>query len=372
MARKIISLVALLVLSLGAFAQSKPSGNKRDTLAVKSERLYLDVAFDFDFDNTEYAGSGIGPSETLFGATLAPALRYEWHEKHSLVAGVNMQKMFGSTRFLDNIGLIAYYQFSGDKDRVMAGLFRREMLKGDYSEAFFSNVWLASNRLVQGLAYQYTYERGVMEIAVDWNGMISPERREEFRILYSNRTDISKVFYGGVALDVHHYANRSTFVAGVVDDIKLNPYLGVKFNAFFDFDFRLGYLLSVQRDRMSASGWKKPMGGEFLFRMSRWGAFISNNIYVGENLLPLYNLVGKEGTMYGADLYATDPFYGTTSYIYNRTAIGYERDFLKDRLKVKAEVVLKTEGKRVYTQQIISLGVNIAPKLYDKNKKRNR
>ena len=372
MARKFIPLLALLMLSFTAFAQSKPSGNKRDTLAVKSERLYLDVAFDFDFDNTEYAGSGLGPSETLFGATLAPALRYEWHEKHNLVAGVNMQKMFGSTRFLDNIGLIAYYQFSGDKDRVMAGLFRREMLKGDYSEAFFSNVWLVSNRVVQGLAYQYTHEKGITEVAVDWNGMISPERREEFRILYSNVTNFAKIMYGGVALDVHHYANRSTFAAGVVDDIKFNLYLGAKFNAFFDFDFRLGYLLSAQRDRASASGWKTPMGGEFLFKMSLDGFFLSNNLYAGENLLPFYYSVGKEGTMYGADLYATDPFYGTTSYIYNRTAIGYERDFLKDRLKVKAEVVLKTEGKRVYTQQIISLGVNIAPKLYDKNKKRNR
>jgi len=114
------------------------------------------------------------------------------------------------------------------------------------------------------------------------------------------------------------------------------------------------------------------MGGELFFRMSRWGVFISNNIYVGKNLQPLYNSVGKEGTIYGADLYASDPFYGTTTGIYNRTGIGYERNFWKERIKVKAEFALKTDGKRLYNQQIISLAVNLAPKLYDKNNKREK
>ena len=88
--------------------------------------------------------------------------------------------------------------------------------------------------------------------------------------------------------------------------------------------------------------------------------------------MPLYNSVGKEGIPYGADLYAGDPFYRTENIIYNRTGIGYERNFWKERIKVKAEFVLKTDGERVYTQQIISLGVNIAPKLYDKNNKQNK
>ena len=83
-------------------------------------------------------------------------------------------------------------------------------------------------------------------------------------------------------------------------------------------------------------------------------------------------MVGKEGTIYGADLYASDPFYGTTTGIYNRTGIGYERNFWKERIKVKAEMVLKTDGKRLYTQQIVSLGVNLAPKLYDKANKRTK
>ena len=339
---------------------------------AQSEKLYLDADFNFDFDNAEYSGSNIATSETLFGISIAPALRFEWNEKHNLAVGVNMQKMFGSARFLDNIDLIAYYQFRNENYGAVAGIFRREKLMGRYSEAFFSNAWLANNRLVQGLALQYNDKNGFVELVADWNGMYSLERREQFRILASGEGRFAKVMYAGASAEMHHYANRADFRYNVVDDIVINPYVGVEFNAFFDFDIRLGYLRSLQRDRLVTGDWKAPLGGELFFRMSRWGVFISNNLYVGDDLMPLYNSVGKEGTIYGTDLYAADPFYRTENGIYNRTGIGYERNFWKERIKVTAEFVLKTDGEKVYNQQIISLGVNLAPKLYDKNNKRNK
>ena len=355
MVRKSLILISALLLTLSAFAQS--------------ERLYLDTDFNFDFDNTEYSGANLGSSETLFGISLAPALRYEWNERHSLSAGVNMQKLFGSVRFLDDIDLIAYYQFHNEKYGAVAGLFRREKLIGRYSEAMFSNAWLAQNRLVQGLALQYHDKVGFAELVADWNGLYSVECREQFRILFSGEGRFAKVMYAGASAEMQHYANRAAFRYNVVDNFVINPYLGVDFEAFFDFDIRLGYLQSLQRDRVTVEGWQTPMGGELFFRMSRWGVFISNNIYVGKNLQPFYNSVGKEGTIYGADLYASDPFYGTVSGIYNRTGIGYERNFWKERIKVKAEFVLKTDGKKLYNQQIIALAVNLSPKLYDKNNK---
>jgi hypothetical protein len=332
----------------------------------------LDADFNFDFDNTEYSGSGLGASETLFGISLAPVLRYEWNEKHSLGAGVNMQKMFGSVRFLDDIDLVAYYQYHGEKYGALAGLFRREKLIGRYSEAFFSNAWLANHRLVQGLALQYSDKIGFAELVADWNGMYSFATREQFRILFSGEGRFAKIMYAGASAEMQHYANRADFSHNVVDNIVVNPYIGVNFNAFFDFDIRLSYLQTLQRDRLADDKWQTPYGTELYFRMSRWGVFISNNFYIGDDLLPLYNSVGKEGTVYGADLYAADPFYRTESAIYNRTGVGYERNFWKERIKVKAEFVLKTDGERVYNQQIISLAVNLAPKLYDKTTKKTK
>ena len=102
--------------------------------------------------------------------------------------------------------------------------------------------------------------------------------------------------------------------------------------------------------------------------MSRWGVFISNNLYVGKNLQPLYNSVGKEGTIYGADLYASDPFYGTPSGIYNRTGIGYEQKFCDDRVSVKAEMVLQYTGQKVTCSQLVSIAAKFAPTIYDKSK----
>ena len=372
MARKVVIFVAFVLLSFKLFGQEYLLRAKYDTVAIGGEKLYLDTDFNFDFDNTEYSGANLGASETLFGISLAPVLRFEWNEKHSLGVGVNMQKMFGSVRFLDDIDLVAYYQFKGEKYGAVAGLFRREKLMGRYSEAFFSNAYLVDNRLVQGLALQYHDKVGYAELVADWNGMYSQATREQFRILFSGEGRFANVMYAGASATMHHYANRADFQYNVVDDFVINPYIGVDFSMIVDIDARLGYLQSLQRDRLTGGGWQVPMGGELFFRVSCWGVFISNNLYVGKNLQPLYNSVGKEGTIYGADLYASDPFYGTTTGIYNRTGIGYERNLWVDRLKVKAEFVLKTDGKRLYNQQIISLGVNLSPKLYDKNKRREK
>lgn len=372
MAKRIVFIIAFVLLSFRVFGESKLAMSERDTLPIKSERLYLDVALDFDFDNTEYSGSNLGTSETLFGISLTPSLRYVWNEKHHIGIGASAQKWFGSKRFLDDLDLIAYYQFNNGRYGAVAGIFTFDKLIGDYSEAFFSNVWLADNNLVQGLALQYSNDVGFAELAIDWNGMYSAATREQFRVLFSGEGHFAKVMYAGATVAMQHYANRADFHHNVVDNFTINPYIGVGFNAFFDFDIRLGYLQSLQQDRLAGGGWKTPMGGELSFRMSRWGVFISNNLYVGKNLQPLYHSIGKEGTIYGADLYASDPFYGTTTGIYNRTGIGYERNFWRERIKVKAEMVLKTDGKRLYTQQIVSLGVNLAPKLYDKANRRTK
>ncbi len=363
--------MALLLLSFEVLGQEYLLRTKYDTVTTKSERLYLDTAFDFDFDNTEYSGSGLGASETLFGISLMPVLRFEWNENHNLGFGVNMQKLFGSTHFLDKIDLVAYYQFHNEKYGAVAGLFRRDKLMGRYSEAFFCNAWLANNRVVQGLALQYHDKVGYAELVADWNGLYSTATREQFRILFSGEGRFARYMYAGASVAMHHYANRADFQHNVVDNFTINPYLGVDFSMVVNVEARLGYLQTLQRDRLTGGGFQMPMGGEFFFKVSYLGIFLSNNIYVGKNLQPLYNSVGKEGTIYGTDLYASDSFYGTTTGIYNRTGIGYERNFCKERIKVKAEMVLKTDGKRLYNQQIISLGVNLAPKLYDKaNKKK--
>jgi hypothetical protein len=338
--------------------------------SASAQELVFDGKISTHFDNTEYTGSDCGSSRTIFAVKVEPSLKYVWDKKHSVVLGTELLKDFGSKKFVDEAKLIAYYQFQNEKFGANAGIFERSHLIGRYSRAFFSDSTLIYNGLVQGIAMRYNNGGGkaFAELAVDWEGLYSPETREKFRILVAAGGKFAKIFDAGVSMSIQHYANKSVFEGNVVDNVLINPYIGVRFDAFFAFDIRLGYLQGMQRDRMLQEGWKAPMGGEFDFRMSKWGVFIDNNLYFGKNLMPLYHRVGKDGLAYGSDLYSGDPFYGTSHRIYNRTGIGYERSFVKDRVSVRAEMVLQYNGHSMYYQQLIGVSAKICPTLYDKSK----
>lgn len=350
MVRRVVILVVALLLSLSTSAQA----------------LFFDGEVATFFDNTEHSGSDVGHSRTLFAVRLTPTLGFRWADRHSIVAGAELRKDFGSKRFIDHAQLVAYYEFRHKYYGANAGIFSRDKLVGDYSRAIYSDSTRFISSHVQGVAMHYRSERAFAELAVDWEGLYSPETREKFRVLVAGGGSFAKHFYAGGTLSILHFANRSTIQGNVVDNIIINPYLGARFSAFFDFDVRLGALLTMQRDRASHEGWKMPMGGEFRFRMERWGVFIENNLYVGDSLMPFYNTIGKDGEPYGGGLYAGDPFYGTTHKVYNRTGIGYERAFCNDNVKVRAEMVLQLNGKRLYCQQLVGISAAIAPTIYDK------
>ncbi len=350
MTRKIIiSLLALLVLG-----------------KLSAQELFFEGELSTHFDNTEYTGSGIGDSRTVFAVRLTPTLGYRFDSNHSVVVGANLLKDFGSHNVIDDTMLVAYYQFQNSRFGANAGIFQRNKLIGHYSRAFFSDAYLIYHPLVQGVAGRYTGAKGFAELAVDWDGIYSPEVREKFRVLLAGGGTFAEIGYAGASFSMQHFANKSTFYGNVVDNLILNPYVGVKFNAFFDFDIRLGGLITAQRDRKTEEGWELPAGGELYFKMTRWGVYIDNNLYVGNSLTPYYHTIGKDGEPYADNLYTLDPFYGTQHKIYNRTGIGYSRSFASDRVSVKAEMALQYDGKKMYCQQLVGISATIAPIIYDK------
>lgn len=371
---RLLLIFALLLSAFPLRAETTAAFSTPSKTEPKQERIYVGIGFGVDFDNAEFTGSGLGESQTLFRVALMPTLCYEWNDKHTIGVGANMQKNFGSKKFVDSIDLIAYYHYNASKYSVWAGCFGRNSLIGGYSRAFFTNAYLATKSVVQGTAFQYRNGKNLFEFAIDWDGLYSEATREKFRIMAAGEGSFARVMYAGAALSVQHYANKSIFEGNVVDNILVNPYIGVRFKAFFDFDIRLSYLQSLQRDRQSDAGWLTPQGGELDVRFSRWGVFIENSLYFGGNLMPLYYTAGKDGLMYGDDLYTGDPFYGTTHDIYNRTSIGYISPLRlwHDRIGIKAQVDLMYDGTRLYTQQMISLSVNIAPTIYDKQRYQSR
>ena len=135
--------------------------------------------------------------------------------------------------------------------------------------------------------------------------MRSYQTREKFRILSGGEYK-GRHWYGGYVMTLLHYAktDNTELDEGVVDHILLNPYVGYRYEGAYTFDARLGYLQSLQRDRRTEEGWKAPKGGRLALSVSRWGVCLLNELYVGENMLPLWDI-------YGYGLYAGTPFYGT-------------------------------------------------------------
>ena len=367
---KRLSILILFTFLILQFAQGQDVALAPARDAIEQEALFFDGAISTHFDNAEHSGNDIGYSRTIFAVRLTPTLGYRFGKggHHSVVAGAELLKDFGSARVLDETKLVAYYRYKDEKWGAYAGAFNRDDLIGRYSRAFYSDSTRIYNGTVQGVAGNYCSERMFAELVVDWYGLYSPEVREKFRVLASVGGKFAKWFDAGVSLSLLHYANRSTFRGNVVDNALANPWLGAQFKAFFDFEVRLGYLQCYQRDRRLDDGMRLPKGGELYVKLTKWGAYIDNNLYVGDNLMPFFNDRGNDGLRYAGDLYTGDVLYGTTHKIYNRTGIGYERSFSNDRVSVKAEMVLQYTGVKLMCSQLVGISARFAPTIYDKSK----
>lgn len=320
---------------------------------LRAQEIFVGADFSTRFDNREYSGNRFAESETYFSARLSPRLGVAWEGCNTLTIAVDLLQDFGDgAKFLTEAKPQMYYSFRTPNVLATAGIFPREQLMGSYSEAFFDSAAVYYDNRLSGVLGHYRSERGYAELVIDWEGMRTESTREKFRIL-SAGAYTGRRFYGGYAFSLLHYAKSKQELPheGVVDNILLNPYGGIRFRAYFDFDVRLGYLQSVQRDRRTSTS-HAPAGGELLFSMSRWGLSLRNRLYVGENQMPFYDI-------YGTSVYSGSSFYATTKHIYNKTSIDYERRFFHDTLGVKAAFVFHYDGVGLGVQQILCITVRL-------------
>ena len=95
---------------------------------VKAQELFFDGELSTHFDNTEYTGSGLGDSKTIFAVRVMPTLGYRFDSNHSVVVGAELLKDFGSSRFIDRSMLVAYYEFASLRYGANAGIFQRDKI----------------------------------------------------------------------------------------------------------------------------------------------------------------------------------------------------------------------------------------------------
>jgi hypothetical protein len=339
---------------------------------VHAQRIGWEADFKTRFDNREFTGSSCNESQTIFFADLSTAVTYNWMTNNTLRFGVQMLKDFGDTQgYFSQVRPLMSYAYRAERMGADVGIFSRNELQGDYSPAFFNDSLKVYDPTIQGMALRYRTPQGLKaELALNWEGLYSEYSREKFRVFGSVHNDwrcANHKWTLGTALSVFHFANSALFEGNVVDNMLANPFVGVGSLAEQDlkhgsrvlyYNLRLGMLWAPQRDRITKAGWQAPKGGEFRVRLGWRGLQFENNLYVGENLMPLFS-------RYGSELYAGERWYGTHDNFYNRTLLGYERSFVRDSIHVKAGMIFHTDGTGLYSQQVLQVSVHLGKTLYN-------
>lgn len=325
---------------------------------TSAQELKLGVGFTTLFDNKEYAEMDFDESGTIFSARLAPKIGIGWEEHNELMFGVDMVQDFGhAAKFLSDVNVQLYYGYRSERLKLFAGIFPRDEMRGLSSLLFFDRGYRYYYNRIGGVLARYedpNWGDSYVEFAFDYTGMRDFDTREAFMIMSSGKMPINW-FYMGYDLLVGHYArdNNPDTIEGVVDNLFVTPYIGYDFSGGgFNFDIRLTYIQSLQRDRYFENTWRAPLGGEVSLAISRWGVTLENRLYLGEPLLSHYDRYGKQ-------LYNGLTQYATRNGIYNSLTASYAQSFFHDTVRMSAGITAEYDGIGWGTRQWLELCVDL-------------
>ena len=400
---KILQIVTALLLC--AFPVMAETGQvDADSSAVKVKFAY-DLDFDMQFDNREFYRSKFTRSMTIFGARMTPSVGVSLAQKngasHRLMVGVDVMKDFGAAPVtsgyapadspdadprLNNVNLFKeltlYYSIAkkmGKTDfSMLAGVFPRRFSEGSYSQAFFSDSLRFYDNNLEGLLLKFKRPKSYFEVGCDWMGMSGAFRKERFMIFTSGEGQVLPFLSVGYAGYLYHFAGADVS-PGVVDNALVNPYLRfdlADYTGLQKLSFRLGWLQSLQNDRVHVGKYVFPGGGEFVTEIQKWNVGVRNELFVGVDMMPYYNSTDTGGYKYGNLLYMGSPFYrvydDSTDKVglFDRLEAYYTPEFGLPYLdiKVSAQFYFSARG---YSgcHQVVSLNFNIQ-ELLGRNKRK--
>ena len=313
---RIKHIIIYTILSLALALQASAAPGKERV------NFIYDLDFEMNFDNREFYKSNFSESMTIFGARLTPSVGISVSQgnslAHRLMAGVDVMKDFGDSLAAKDLlrEVTLYYnmekRFKRNEFTMYAGIFPRKTMEGRWGEAFFSDSLTFYDNNLEGLLLKLRRPKAYFELGADWMGLTGEYRRERFMIFTSGQGRILPYTHLGYSAYVYHYAG-SRKVRGVVDNILLNPYLTVDLSrplGMQDFRITAGWIQALQNDRKNIGTYTFPGGGELDIQVRNWDVGICNRLYIGRDLMPLYNKLDAGGFKYGNEtLYLGDPFY---------------------------------------------------------------
>lgn len=326
-----------------------------------AQKFIWDVDFTTKLDNREFSGNPISPSKTLFGAFIMPKVGLQLGDNHNIVFGVDLSRNFGQVEKKNNYNLIFYYNFDSEHYKAYTGIVPSKKMIGQYSRAMFSDDIYYFDTTIEGAILQYKSKKGYSELIFDWLSMFSHKEREIFA-LYSASDYRFNWFQVGYNAYMNHFSTSEQVPNNVVDNIFINPYVGINFTQWLPLDlFRLdfGWIQTLQRDRIKSMNFIFPNGGHLDLKLEKWGVGINNSLYLGNNLMPYYYNRDVVGNMYGSLLYFGDLFYSTDTGLLDRLEV-YWKAVSNDYLNLKISCVFNIDGKGKFAwQQMATLSFDI-------------
>lgn len=351
----------------------------------KKAQFVYDINFEMNFDNREYYKSDFSRSMTIFASRLSPLVGVEFGQnksvKQRVLAGVDLMKDFGSSKGRPYFREMTFFynldrKFGDMNLTLVAGVFPRSFLMGDYSPAFFSDSLTFYDNNLEGLYLKFSKKKSFYELGCDWFSQYGEYSREKFMIYFAGNTHINNYLSFAYSAYVLHFA-RSEKADGVMDNILVNPHLDLDLSTilnFQEFKISLGWLQAFQQDRLNVGHYVFPSGGELKFNASKWNVGLENSLFLGTDMMPYYNSKDITGVKYGPNLYLGDPFYrvfdspsvnvsqGDSAIkklgIYNRLELYYEPRIAKN-LNLKISAIFHFNDGYSGCQQMIGLNYSL-------------
>lgn len=353
-----------------------------------------DLDFQMQFDNREFYRSNFTPSMTIFGARVSPYLGIAVNQnkatRHRLMAGIDVMKDFGRSPVSpdrapagspetdlkqSNLDLFReitlFYTLDkkvGKTDLTLAaGIFPRTLSEGYYSRAFFSDSLRFYDNNLEGLLVKIRRPKAYYEIGCDWMGMYGNYSRERFMIFTAGEARLLPVLSIGYSAYLYHYSCSGT-AEGVVDNVLLNPYIGLDLAGLTKlqvFSMRLGWLQAMQNDRAMVGKYVCPGGAELDVDIRKWNVGVRNELFYGKNMMPYYHSKDPGGYPYGNLLYMGSPFYqvgaaDSKAGLADRLEVYYAPQFGQPYLDFRISAIFHfNAGSYAGCRQMVSLNFNL-------------
>ena len=325
--------------------------------ALQAQHFAYRADFSFFFDNLENSVPW-EPTRTYLAAALRPEVGVVFDKHHSFMVGANLIQNMGDSARLTQTDIIAYYRYRSRNFNGFAGALPRDYSIAHYPNSFFRDDLYFYRPVIQGVLLQYLNRKktGYVEFFLDWYGLNNELRIDEFMLCASTEyAFLDRLLLIGANGQLTHYKNDYKLQDSyLLERAYYNLYVGTDLTsvlpALQEARISFGLLSSMEHKRVldTETSWRHAPGAQLDIAFRWKGLGLSNSFYFGDKQHFYYQ-------QYGGDLYWGSPFYQSGRY--NRTDISY---LWKNRFfRIKADMAFHYDGRKLSTQQLLTLGVRL-------------